>query len=123
MKIKVGINGYGTIGKRIADAVTKQPDLELVGVSKLNPDYEAAMAVKKDIKLFVDESFVEKFKNTGIEIAGTKLEMIKKAQIIIDATPDGTGAKNKVLYLSEEKPAIFQGGEEPEIAETSFSAL
>ncbi len=123
MKIKVGINGYGTIGKRVADAVIKQPDMELVGVSKLNPDYEALTAVKKGIKLFIDESTVDKFKNARIEFAGTKLEMIREAQVIIDATPDGIGAKNKALYLSENKPAIFQGGEEPDVAEASFSAL
>ncbi|MGC9211643.1 MAG: type II glyceraldehyde-3-phosphate dehydrogenase [Nitrososphaeria archaeon] len=123
MKIKVGINGYGTIGKRIADAVIKQPDMELVGVSKLNADYEAVTAVKKGIKLFVDENSIEKFKNAGIDFSGTKLEMIKEAQVIIDATPDGVGAKNKALYISENKPAIFQGGEEPDVADVSFSAL
>ncbi|MGC9145605.1 MAG: glyceraldehyde 3-phosphate dehydrogenase NAD-binding domain-containing protein, partial [Nitrososphaeria archaeon] len=54
--MKVSVNGYGTIGKRIADAITKQPDMELVGISKLNADYEAVMAVRKGIKLFIDES-------------------------------------------------------------------
>ncbi len=123
MKIKVGINGYGTIGKRIADALIKQPDMELVGVSKQSANYEALMAIKKGIKLFVDENSVEKFRNAGIEVSGTRLEMIREAQVIIDATPDGVGAKNKALYLSENKPAIFQGGEEPEVADVSFSAL
>jgi len=28
-KIKVGVNGYGIIGKRVADAVRLQPDMEL----------------------------------------------------------------------------------------------
>ncbi len=32
--IKVSVNGYGTIGKRVADATLKQPDMELVGVAK-----------------------------------------------------------------------------------------
>lgn len=31
--IRVGVNGYGVIGKRVADAVRLQPDMELVGVS------------------------------------------------------------------------------------------
>jgi len=26
--IKVAVNGYGTIGKRVADAVAAQPDME-----------------------------------------------------------------------------------------------
>ena len=30
--IKVGINGYGTIGKRVAEAVTLQNDMKIVGI-------------------------------------------------------------------------------------------
>ncbi|RLF70403.1 MAG: glyceraldehyde-3-phosphate dehydrogenase, partial [Thermoplasmata archaeon] len=37
MKVKVGINGYGTIGKRVADAVAAQSDMEIVGVTKTRP--------------------------------------------------------------------------------------
>ncbi|TKX84936.1 glyceraldehyde-3-phosphate dehydrogenase, partial [Halorubrum sp. SS5] len=37
--IRVGVNGYGTIGKRVADAVAAQADMELVGVTKASPDY------------------------------------------------------------------------------------
>ncbi|MFB6095307.1 MAG: glyceraldehyde-3-phosphate dehydrogenase, partial [Halodesulfurarchaeum sp.] len=32
--VRVGINGYGTIGKRVADAVRVQPDMEVLGVAK-----------------------------------------------------------------------------------------
>ncbi len=38
-KIKVGVNGYGIIGKRVADAVRLQPDMELVGISDVVSDY------------------------------------------------------------------------------------
>jgi glyceraldehyde-3-phosphate dehydrogenase (NAD(P)) len=31
----VAINGYGVIGKRIAEAVTLQDDMELVGIAKV----------------------------------------------------------------------------------------
>jgi glyceraldehyde-3-phosphate dehydrogenase/erythrose-4-phosphate dehydrogenase len=34
-KIKVAINGYGDIGKRVADAVTLQDDMVLAGVCEL----------------------------------------------------------------------------------------
>ena len=33
----VAINGYGTIGKRVADAVAAQDDMEVIGVSKTRP--------------------------------------------------------------------------------------
>jgi len=32
--IRVGVVGYGTIGKRIADAVAAQDDMKVVGVLK-----------------------------------------------------------------------------------------
>ena len=31
-KVKVAVNGYGVIGKRVADAVCLQDDMELIGV-------------------------------------------------------------------------------------------
>ena len=34
MTVKVAINGYGTIGKRVADAVRAQDDMEISGVVK-----------------------------------------------------------------------------------------
>ena len=37
--IKVAINGFGTIGKRVADAVDAQDDMEIIGVSKTGPSF------------------------------------------------------------------------------------
>jgi len=42
MSIKVAINGFGTIGKRVADAVDAQDDMEIVGVG-----YRGALQGKK----------------------------------------------------------------------------
>ena len=41
------INGYGTIGIRVVDAVSARDDVKVVGVSKTKPSYEAKMAVEK----------------------------------------------------------------------------
>ncbi|OGM20954.1 hypothetical protein A2771_04355 [Candidatus Woesebacteria bacterium RIFCSPHIGHO2_01_FULL_38_26b] len=54
-KVKVGINGYGVIGKRIADAVALQDDMELVGVTARTPDYRLFSANKKGIRVFGNE--------------------------------------------------------------------
>ena len=45
-KARVGVNGYGVIGKRVADAVRLQPDMELVGVSDIISDYRIKVAVR-----------------------------------------------------------------------------
>ena len=50
--VKVLINGYGSIGKRVADAVSKQKDMEVIGVTKTRPNFEAQMAVDKGYKLY-----------------------------------------------------------------------
>jgi hypothetical protein len=52
MKVKVGINGYGTIGKRVASAVSLQDDMEVVGVTKTRPSFEADIAIREGHPLF-----------------------------------------------------------------------
>lgn len=121
--IKVAINGYGTIGKRVADAVAAQPDMEVIGVSKTSVSAEAFIAGKRGYPLYItDLSKREAFEKAGIAVAGDVEEMIKKADIIVDATPGGVGAKNKPIYELYQKKAIYQGGEDHEVAGTSFNA-
>ncbi|MCD1294462.1 type II glyceraldehyde-3-phosphate dehydrogenase [Methanocella sp. CWC-04] len=124
-KVKVAINGYGTIGKRVASAVMRQDDMALIGVAKTKPDYDAYVAAKNGIDIYpVDPAKAEsKFKAAGIKIAGSNEDMIKKADIIVDCTPGGIGEQNKPLYEKLGKKAIFQGGEEHELAGTSFNAV
>jgi glyceraldehyde-3-phosphate dehydrogenase (NAD(P)) len=52
MAVKVAINGYGTIGKRVADAVSLQDDMEIIGVTKRRPSFEAKMAVKNGFPFY-----------------------------------------------------------------------
>ncbi len=124
-KIKVALNGYGTIGKRVADAVMRQDDMTLVGIAKTKPDYEAYVANKKGYPIYaVDPTKAEsKFKAVSIPLAGSSIDMIKKADIVVDCAPEGMGEENKKnIYEKLGKPAIFQGGEEHEVAGTSFNA-
>ncbi len=121
--IKVAINGYGTIGKRVADAVAAQPDMEVIGVSKTSVSAEAFIAGKRGYPLYIaDLSKREAFEKAGLTVAGDVEDMIKKADIVVDATPGGVGAKNKPIYELYQKKAIYQGGEDHEVAGTSFNA-
>lgn len=43
----IAVNGIGTIGKRVADAVSAQDDMKIVGVCKTKPDFEARAAIEK----------------------------------------------------------------------------
>ena len=51
-RVKVAINGYGTIGKRVADAIDAQDDMEIVGVTKTGPSFGCEMAAKKGFDLY-----------------------------------------------------------------------
>jgi len=121
--IKVAVNGYGTIGKRVADAVRLQPDMKLIGVTKTTPNYEALIAIRKGINIYVPQESIRKFEDAGIKVAGTIDELLSNADIIVDTTPNGVGAQYKPKYESMNKNAIFQGGEKASVADVSFSAL
>jgi glyceraldehyde-3-phosphate dehydrogenase (NAD(P)) len=121
--LKVGINGYGTIGKRVADAVRKQPDMTVEGVAKTRPNYEAEVAVRSGYPLYAAvEERAERFAEEGIDVEGTVDDLVAGSDVVVDATPSGIGAENKSLYERHDTPAIFQGGEDADVAEVSFNA-
>lgn len=124
MKVKVGINGYGTIGKRVAWAVNRQDDMEIVGVTKTRPSYEASTALREGCPLYAAHAEdVDNFDKAGIKVKGTLDDLLKKVDVILDCTPGGTGAKNKELYDKAGVRSIFQGGEDHDLAGISFNAL
>jgi glyceraldehyde-3-phosphate dehydrogenase (NAD(P)) len=121
--IKVAINGYGTIGKRVADAVAAQKDMKVIGVSKTRPNAEAFVAKQRGYPLYIaDISKKAAFEKVGLSVAGSVEDMCKAADIIVDATPGDVGATNKPLYEKIGKKALWQGGEEHEIAGFSFNS-
>jgi len=120
--VKVAINGFGTIGKRVAEAVLKQDDMTLVGVVKTRPDYLAMAASKRGI-LYVPKEKLEDFKKANVEVAGTVEDLLEGADVVVDATPGGVGKEYKPIYEKFGIKAIFQGGEKHEVAGFSFSTL
>lgn len=121
----VAINGYGTIGKRVADAVAAQDDMKVIGVSKTRPNYEARTAVEEkgyDLYIGIPER-ANQFKEAGIEIAGTVEDMIQEADVVVDCTPGTIGPQNLEMYKKAGVKAIYQGGEDHELTGLSFNAI
>lgn len=118
----VGINGYGTIGKRVADAVRAQPDMEIAGVVKTSPDYVAEGAIEAGYDLYTVEGSADAFAGAGLEISGTVDELTTESDVIVDATPGGIGEQNAPQYAEQETKAIFQGAESDALVEQSFTA-
>ncbi len=122
-KVKVGINGYGVIGKRIAEAVLLQEDMELVGVTARTPDYRLFSADRKGIKIFgTDFEACNRLMEAGVKCQGDFNHFVKGVDVVIDATPAGVGSDNKVKYDGFEVKSIFQGGESHDLTGLSFVA-
>jgi glyceraldehyde-3-phosphate dehydrogenase/erythrose-4-phosphate dehydrogenase len=99
--IRVAVNGYGTIGKRVADAVAAQDDMEVVGVSKTHPSPEAFVAAERGYPLYIaDMAARPAFEKADLPVAGSVEEMIAKADVVVDATPAGVGALLALLFFN-----------------------
>ncbi len=122
MAIKVGINGYGTIGKRVADAIASQKDMKLVGVTAHSYSFNTEVAKQKGYKIFTvtDDSDL---KLNGVKPDGSIKNLLEEVDVIVDATPKKIGKDNlDKLYNPNKIKAIVQGGEKHETTGTSFVA-
>ena len=121
MSIKVGIVGYGTIGKRVADAVAMQKDMKLIGVTAHSYSFNTEVAKQKGYKIFTaGETDLEL---NGIKPDGDMNNLLEDVDVIVDATPKKIGKDNLDQYYKPKKiKAIFQGGEKHQTTGTSFVA-
>jgi glyceraldehyde-3-phosphate dehydrogenase (NAD(P)) len=122
-KVKVAINGYGVIGKRVADAIILQDDMELVGVCDIITDWRINMAVQKGYPVFAfNADFKKLMTEAGVPVKGTLSDLIKEVDIIVDCTPKKIAAQNIEKYKASNLKFIVQGGEKHETTGHSFSA-
>ncbi len=109
--VRVFINGFGNIGRRLATALSMDKEFQFLGISKYTADERMKEALDQNFSVFVPDDKVDAFKD--YKIAGTVKEAIQQSDIIVDAAKDGLGYDNKVNYYAPmSKPAIFQGGED-----------
>ena len=122
-KIKVALNGYGVIGKRLADAIALQNDMELAGVSDVVSDWRIKVAgVKKYPVYGGSDEGVAAMKKAGIQVSGTLDDLLKQADVVCDCTPKKIGALNFEKYKAAGVKSIFQGGEKHTLTGHSFVA-
>lgn len=121
MVYTVGIVGYGTIGKRVADAVALQKDMKLVGVTGHSYNFRMEVAKSKGYDIYTIGDPKE-FIDNGITPKGTFDDLLKKVDVIVDCSPKPIGMQNKDKYAAAGVKAIYQGGEKAKISECSFVA-
>ena len=125
VSVKVGINGYGTIGKRVADAIDAQDDMEVVGVTKTGPSFGCEMAVRKGFDLYCtsdDPLMVSSFAESRFECKGGLKDLLSISDVVIDCSPGKMGADNLEKYVKAGVKSIFQGGEKHSLTGLSYTS-
>jgi len=129
MVIKVGLIGYGTIGKRVADAVRLQKDMKLIGIVAHSYNYRIDAAHKLGINIYEldgiddDSNEANDLRENGIKPEGKFDDMLEQVDVMVDATPKGVAEKYKEQFYKPRKvKAIFQGGEKHKSVDCSFVA-
>ena len=120
---RVAINGYGVIGKRVADAVRLQDDMVLVGVADVVTDYRVRTALELGVPLYgaTDEALAA-MRAAGLVPAGLLDDLLAASDVIVDCTPKKVASLNKERYAAAGRKAIFQGGEKHALTGLSFVA-
>lgn len=123
-KTRVGVNGYGVIGKRVADAVRAQHDMQLVGVSDVVSDYRIKTAVALGLAVYSSTSEgASDMAASGISVCGSLDELLDAVDVIVDCTAAKIIAdRNLERYREHGVKAIFQGGEKHTLTGHSFVA-
>lgn len=122
-KVRVAVNGYGVIGKRVADAVAMQEDMELVGIADVANDWRIKVAVKKGYSVYASNpEAADNMRAAGISLVGTLDDLLKQIDVVVDATPKNIAATNLEKYHAAGVKSIFQGGEKHSLTGHSFVA-
>jgi len=107
---KVFVNGYGTIGSRIAKFIKDDSDIVVIGIGKHSPDEKVQHAINDGFSVYVPEDKNDNFKDYNI--SGSIESILDDCDLVIDASPGGNGFINKKnIYEPKGIKAIFQGGE------------
>ena len=106
----VFVNGYGSIGSRIASFLKDDPQITVTGVGKYSPDADVNIAISRGLNVFVPEQKMDEFKD--FKISGSIESALDNSELVVDASYGGYGFKNKQnLYEPKNIMAIYQGGE------------
>lgn len=122
-RTRIALVGYGVIGRRVADAVLLQGDMELIGIADVATDWRIARAIDRGFRLFAaTPDAAEPMQAAGLRISGTLDDLVQASDVVVDCTPKRFGATNAETYRRLEKPFIVQGGEKHEVTGHSFVA-
>lgn len=105
---RIFVNGYGSIGSRIASFLQDDPAVEVTGVGKYTADADVQKALSRGLRVYAPTDRLDMF---GASASGSIESAINMSDMVIDASPGGTGISNRPLYTKYNIPVIYQGGE------------
>ena len=105
----VALVGYGVIGKRVADAINVQDDMDLIGVCDVINDWRIQNAVRKEYDIYAATTDAEKqMKASGISVKGNLQDLLDKVDLLVDCTPKNIAAKNVEVYKNKVLSSLFK---------------
>ena len=127
--VNVIVAGVGTIGKRVAEAVKNQEDMNLYGVADVSQTGGLRTVLSEEGPLHGTDLYAsnhdgkQNLEDQGFYVAGLLEDQLDEVDLVVDCTPPGVDEKNKEnLYEPNDVKAVFQGGAPDDIAEVKFNA-
>ena len=127
--VNVIVAGVGTIGKRVAEAVKKQDDMNLYGVADVSQTGGLRTVLHEDGALHGTDLYAsnqdgkDNLEDQGFYVKGLLEDQLDEVDLVVDCTPPGIDEKNKEnLYEPHNVKAVFQGGAPEDIAPVAFNA-
>ena len=124
-KARVGVLGYGVIGRRVADAVRAQPDMEVVGIAGRPASFSLRGAQLRQYDVYVTTpAAAEDAASRCCRIRGSLEDLLSKCDVLLDCTPSHVPGEYAALYERfPQLTVIVQGGEKHSFGGISFNAF
>ena len=96
---KVFVNGYGSIGNRIAEFIKDDPDIDVIGIGKHSSNETVQHVINDCFPVYVPEDKIDDFEN--YDISGSIESVLDECDLVIDASPGGSGFTNKKISMNQ----------------------
>jgi glyceraldehyde-3-phosphate dehydrogenase (NAD(P)) len=121
--IRVAVNGYGVIGKRVAAAVALQEDMSLAGVSDVVTDCRAHMVIRNGFPLFgATTENAGAMRAAGLNVTGTLDDLLGQADVVVELHAQARRREEHRRPSPPRPQFIVQGEEKHEATGHSFVA-
>ena len=102
---KVFVNGYGSIGNRIAEFIKDDPDIDVIGIGKHSSNETVQHVIDDGFSVYVPEDKIDDFKN--YDISGSIESVLDECDLVIDASQVAVGSPIKKISMNQKVSKQF----------------